>query len=505
MRRRFGILAALLVGLAATVPGKTQSSAPAPESAGNADASLGRVIGEVTATDPAAEKITIRSDAGGTITILLQEKTSYLRVPPGERDLKKAVKITPGEIGVGDRVLARGRWAEDQRTIPAVAIIVMTRAELARKGEKESAEWQKRALAGTVSTLNPETHEITVSVRSPEGMRRMIVEPAEHAIFRRYAPDSVRLRDAKSSSFAELKVGDSLRILGERNAEGTRIKPEQIVSGSFRNIAGIINAVDAPAGEIKITDLVTKKPLIVRIHPDSVVRRMPPATASATGNRAPAGGGGAAAAGRAGSGGQPAGEPRPGAPARQPSPADVPTTESGSRPATSGGGTAAAGSAGAEGQPPGEPQQGSTARRPSPAGDVPAADSATGNRAPAGSRGTAAGSVGSDRQPAGEPQQGSPARRPSPADVPASKSGAGATRGGAPGGGGGMNLEQMPALSFAELTRGEAVLVLSTAGADPSRVTAIVLVGGVEPLLSSGPDDQPQIGGVWNFFDISLP
>lgn len=68
-----------------------------------------------------------------------------------------------------------------------------------------------------------------------------------------------------------------------------------------------------------------------------------------------------------------------------------------------------------------------------------------------------------------------------------------------------MNLEQMPALSFADLKRGEAVFVLSTAGAEPSHVTAIVLVAGVEPLLSSAPADPSPIGGLWNFFDIRLP
>ena len=68
-----------------------------------------------------------------------------------------------------------------------------------------------------------------------------------------------------------------------------------------------------------------------------------------------------------------------------------------------------------------------------------------------------------------------------------------------------MNLEQMAALSFAELKRGEAVIVLSTTGAEPSHVTAIVLVAGVEPLLNSAPADQSQIGGLWNFFDIRLP
>ena len=404
MWSRLGISAAMLLGLAAAVPGKAQK--PASASAGNVDASLERVIGEVTATDPVAKQITLKLEEGGTVTVILQEKTVYLRVPPGERDLKKAVKIAPGEIGVGDRVLARGRLDEDQRTIPAVAVIVMARAELAQKRERESAEWQKRALAGTISSLNSETKEMALSVRSPEGTRTVIVEPGENVVFRRYAPDSVRFRDAKSSSFAELKVGDSLQVLGKRNADGTRIKPEQIVSGSFRNIVGIINAVDAAAGEIKITDLKTKKSLIVRIHSDSIVRRLPPTKASATGNRA----------------------------------------QGGDK------GTAAAGSMESEGR-----------------------------------------------------QQGAPARRPSQPDAPASESGSRATRSGTPAGGGGMNLEQMPAMPFAELKRGEAVIVLSTAGEEPSRVTAIVLVGGVEPLLSSAPADQPQIGGIWNFFDISLP
>ncbi len=429
----------------------------APESAGNSVASQERVIGEVTATDPAAKTITIELDSGGTVTLILEEKTVYLRVPPGERDLKKAVKITPGEIGVGDRVLARGRLAEDQKTIPAGTVIVMTRKELAQKRERESAEWQKRALAGTVSTLNPETKEITVVVRSPEGTRTVVIEPAEHVVFRRYAPDSVRFRDAQSSSFAELKVGDSLRILGERSADGARIKPEQIVSGSFRNIAGIINAVDAPAGEIRITDLATNKPLIVRIHSDSAMRRMPPPTASATGNRAQAGDGSTGRGGSAASEGPPAVERRQRAPAGRQPELDASAAESGPRPSTS-------------------------------------------DRDTARARG-----AGSAEQPAGEVRAGASARRPSQPDAPASESGSRGTRSGTPGGGGRLNLEQMSALSFAELKRGEAVLVLSTAGAEPSHVTAIVLLAGVEPLLSAAPSGQQQTGGIWNFFDISLP
>ena len=84
------VVAVLLLGLAAAVPGRAQVSvpAPAPERVENSGASLERVIGEVTATSPAAKQIELKMDAGGTVTVILQATTLYLRVPPGETDLK---------------------------------------------------------------------------------------------------------------------------------------------------------------------------------------------------------------------------------------------------------------------------------------------------------------------------------------------------------------------------------------------------------------------------------
>lgn len=401
--KRLGIIALLALALAVRVPGNAQTSEPAPPGAGTTAASLDRVIGEVTATNPAAGQITVKTDAGGTVTVILQEKTSYLRIPPGETNLAKAVKMPPAEIGVSDRIYARGRLAENQKSISAVTVIVISKAELAQKHAQEGADWQKRGVAGTIAALNRETQEMTLSLRSREGTKTAVIELAENAVFHRYAPDSVRFRDAKPSSFAELNVGDSLHVLGEKNADGTRIKAEAIVSGSFRNIAGIVNAVDATAGEIQITDLQTKKSLTVRINSDSMMRRMPPTMAAAGANRAQPGGG-RAPAGTAGA------EGRPGAPPRQPSGPNAPASEAAPRPS-----------------------------------------------------------------------------------------------GSARGGSGGMDPEQMPKVSLAELKRGEAILVLCTVGAEPSRVAAIVLLAGVEPLLSAAPESQAQIGSLWNFFDISLP
>jgi hypothetical protein len=63
----------------------------------------------------------------------------------------------------------------------------------------------------------------------------------------------------------------------------------------------------------------------------------------------------------------------------------------------------------------------------------------------------------------------------------------------------------MPLLSLRELKRDEAIIVLCTVGAEPSRVTAIVVVAGIEPLLGPALSDQTQVVGPWNFFDISVP
>jgi hypothetical protein len=362
---------------------------------------LERVIGEVTATNPAAKQFTLKLDAGGTVLVILQDKTVYLRVPPGETDLKNAATIVPADIGVGDRVYARGRLAEDRTSIPAVAVIMMTKADLAQKRERERVDWQKRAVAGTITALKPDTQEITVSLRSRDGTRAVVVAPSPGAVFRRYAQDSVQFHQAQPSSFAELNVGDSVRILGDRSPDGTRIKPEEIVSGSFRNVAGMINATDAGRREIRITDLHSKRTLTVRIAPDTMVRRMPPMKPAAGPSRPPQAGPGAGGAG-AGAGARASQAPPQSAPAPPPS----------------------------RGQP---------------------------------ARGTAS---------------------------PAASA---------------LDVERMPAVKFEELKPGSAIIVLCTVGAEPSRVTAIVMVTGVEPLLTQTPEGPPQIGGVWDFFDIGLP
>ena len=260
---------------------------------------LDRVIGEVTAIDANAKQISVKLDSGVVVAAAVDEKTRYLRIPPGEKDLKNAATIAFENVAVGDRAFVRGHMSDDQKSIAAVAVIIMTKAELAQKHERDREEWKRRGMAGPVTAVNAEAKEITISTRTREGPKPVVVEMSEHVDFRRYAPDSIRFSDAKTSSFAELKVGDQLRVLGDKNADGSHIKAEEIVSGSFRNIAGAIKTIDASANQITLTDLVLHKPVTVTLSPETAMRRLPPFMAAMLARRE---GGGAAAGGAPGGG-----------------------------------------------------------------------------------------------------------------------------------------------------------------------------------------------------------
>jgi hypothetical protein len=47
-------------------------------------------------------------------------------------------------------------------------------------------------------------------------------------------------------------------------------------------------------------------------------------------------------------------------------------------------------------------------------------------------------------------------------------------------------LERMPALNLAELKAGDALIISSTKGAEPDKITAITLLAGVEALAKIG-------------------
>ena len=82
--------------------------------------------------------------------------------------------------------------------------------------------------------------------------------------------------------------------------------------------------------------------------------------------------------------------------------------------------------------------------------------------------------------------------------------GRGGMRGGGGGGGRGaggdlsQTLERLPAITLADLKAGDAVMVSTTMGSDPSRVTAVMLLAGVEDILTAAPNSTRDIMSGWN-------
>jgi hypothetical protein len=231
-----------------------------------------------------AGSFTLHTDAGPDLLIVLAEGVSFVRVPPGATNLNTATKITVSDISSGDRVLVRGRVSEDQKSVVAAAVIVMTKSDLASAREAERLDWQRRGIGGSVLAVNPETREMTVMApTSPPTLGNpthpVTVALGANAVLLRYAPDSVKFSDAKPGAFEQIKVGDEMRALGTKSEDGGRFTVEKLVSGTFRNFGVTVVSVDAQSREIAVKDLASGQPVLVRTNADSKLHRLPPALA----------------------------------------------------------------------------------------------------------------------------------------------------------------------------------------------------------------------------------
>ena len=255
----------------------------------------------------------------------------------------------------------------------------MSKSDVAALQQKDQDDWKKRGTTGTVTAIDPAAQTVTIK----SGSRTFTVQPSDKTTFHRYSLDSARFSDAKPSTFAEIKTGDQLRVLGNKTRQGRDavIQAEKIVSGTFRQIAATITAINPQTGEVTVKDLATKKPLTIKVDADSTMRKLPEQAARMLARRY-----------------------APGARKRR--------------------------------------------LRPPPA-------------------------AGRGGMP-------------------------GAAGGGGRGGDVGQMLDNLPAMPLSELKPGDAIMVSTTQGTEPGRVTAIMLLAGVEPLLTASPTATRDIMSGWN-------
>src|SRR6266851_2538027 len=226
-----------------------------------------------SAQTPAVKAVgTVKSVSGNSVvlttdsgeqSVTFADSARIVRAVPGQTDLKTATPIAVSDIQVGDRVLARGQAGEGNAVVASSAI-VMKQSDIADKQQRERDEWRK-GVGGIVKEVNAAANSITVANAMVGSGKPIIIHVSPETIIRRYAPDSVKFDDAKPGTLDQIKPGDQLRARGTKNSDGLEFTAQAIVSGSFRDIAGIVVSTNPTENSITITDLVTKKPITVKV------------------------------------------------------------------------------------------------------------------------------------------------------------------------------------------------------------------------------------------------
>ena len=400
------LLNLILLGIAFQ-PAQALSQAPAA-------APANRFLGTITAVAPGL--LTVKTDAGVERKVTVPDGISLQRIAPGAKDLSNAATIQFSDLAVGDRV--RVRVAPDPATDPvtAISIIAIPQADLAQKQQQQREDWQRNGVGGLVKSVEPGTGNIVVTSGAGPTQKTITLHTTPATVLRRYAANSVNFDQAKPAPIETIQVGDQLKAHGAKNADGTEIAAVEVVSGSFRNISGVIGSINPMAMTLTLKDLLTKQTVTVHIGADTQMRKLPENMAKILASLTKTGGAPSAPSSPAAAGSSPGASPATGAQPRNWN----------SNPGGASNGAPAGASGGA------------------PSG--PGGDWASGRR-----------SGGGDLQ---------------------------------------QILSRAPAIHFADLQKGDAVMLVSTQGT--SDVIAITLLAGVEPLLEAPTSTQNMLLSNWN-------
>jgi hypothetical protein len=223
----------------------------------------------------AGKSLILATDSGNELTVQLPSDVKVVRVPPGSKDLKEAVAIGLGDLQVGDRILVRGIAGDGASSLVATTVIAMKKAEIAVKQAKEREEWQRHGIGGLVKSVEAASGTVTISTLTVAGPKDVVIHTTRETVVRRYAPGSIKFDEAKTATLSDVHEGDQLRARGSKSADGNQFLADEMVSGSFRNIAGTIVSVEASTGTMTVSDIATKRQVEVKVTADSQMRKLP--------------------------------------------------------------------------------------------------------------------------------------------------------------------------------------------------------------------------------------
>jgi hypothetical protein len=226
------------------------------------------VLGTVEKVDAAGKMLTVKPDKGDPTTVKFDERTSFLTIPAGDTDTKKATPSEAKDVAAGDRVIARVLTA-DPTGKPARTVYVTKQADLAQLKQRTQEEW-KTATSGLITSIDPAAKQVKFNLKAGSTTKEVTVDISGKVEYQRFNPESGKY---ELSTLEPMKVGDQIRILGEKNADVTQIKAEAIGFGSFKTIGVQISKIDAATNTITGTETGSKKPVSIVLRPETTLRK----------------------------------------------------------------------------------------------------------------------------------------------------------------------------------------------------------------------------------------
>jgi hypothetical protein len=291
------VLAALTMVFAGTAP------------AARAQAQATHYLGSITAIN--GDTLTVKTDAGDTHQVQVPSTAQLKRIEPGQTDLSKAEPLEFGSLAAGDRVLVNLDPNATSGTPQALRIVAIKHADVAKMQQAEIDAWNQ-GVHGLVKSVDPATGLIVVSMRAGTATKDVNVNTTKATALKRYAPGSVRFDQTQPAPIDAIQKGDQLWARGTKSADGNSIAADGVVSGTFRSIPGTILSVDTTGSSVSVKDLATKKPVTVKLTPDSQLRQLDPNVATFLAARVKGNAGGPGGAGGMRRGGGPGGNAGPG-------------------------------------------------------------------------------------------------------------------------------------------------------------------------------------------------
>jgi hypothetical protein len=297
-RLRLAVAMALLVAAPFSVIAAGAQAAP-------------RFVGTIAAIG--ADTLTVKTDAGEVHQVQVPSTAVLKRIEPGQKDLSTAAAMQFSDLATGDRVLVKLDPDAPAGTSQALQIVAVKAADVALKQQKDREDWQKRGVGGLVKSVDPAAGVIVLTSGVGAAAKAIAVNTTSTTMLKRYAPASVRFDQAQPAPIDAIHAGDQLRARGTKNADGAQIEAEEVVSGTFRNVSGMITSVDASTSTLVVKDLASKKQVTIHITPDAQMKRLSDTMArmlamrlksgSGGGGNAQAAGGAQRSGGSAGQGG----------------------------------------------------------------------------------------------------------------------------------------------------------------------------------------------------------